>query len=286
MHQAAAGLQRGEIDLALAGGVNAVLSPAVSRFMMEAGMLSRSGQCRPFDASADGYVRGEGCGVVVLKRLSEAEADGDRIWGVIKGSAVNQNGASAGLTVPNGPAQERVMAAALAQAGIAGAEVDYLEAHAVGSQLADAIEVRAVGSAYGKGRETERPLLMGTVKSNIGHLESAAGVAGLIKAVLAMKRGVVPKHLHFENPNPEIDWERLPVRVAADRTDWPLHPGRPPRAAVSAFGMSGTNTHVVIEGYTNPLDEAEAGRRCGFVCGRRAARARLFAGISCGHAAG
>ena len=259
VHQAVAGLQRGEIDLALAGGVNAVLSPAVSRFMTEAGMLSRSGQCRPFDAAADGYVRGEGCGVVVLKRLSEAEADGDRIWGVIKGSAVNQNGASAGLTVPNGPAQERVMAAALAQAGFTGAEVDYLEAHAVGSQLGDAIEVQAVGSVYGKGREAERPLLMGTVKSNIGHLESAAGVAGLIKAVLAMKRGVIPRHLHFENPNPEIDWQRLPVRVAADRTDWPLHPGRPPRAAVSAFGMSGTNAHVVVEGYGDPTDDAGAG---------------------------
>ena len=258
VHQAVAGLQRGEIDLALAGGVNAVLSPAVSRFMMEAGMLSRSGRCRPFDAAADGYVRGEGCGVVVLKRLSEAEADGDRIWAVIKGSAVNQNGASAGLTVPNGPAQERVMAAALAQAGIAGAEVDYLEAHAVGSQLGDAIEVRAVGSVYGQGREAERPLLMGTVKSNIGHLESAAGVAGLIKTVLAMKQGVIPKHLHVENPNPEIDWQRLPVRVTADRTDWPPHPGRPPRAAVSAFGMSGTNAHVVVEGYANPLNDAGA----------------------------
>ena len=258
VHQAVAGLRRGEIDLALAGGVNAVLSPAVSSFMMEAGMLSRSGWCRPFDAAADGYVRGEGCGVVVLKRLSEAEADGDRIWGVVKGAAVNQNGASAGLTVPNGPAQERVMAAALAQAGIAGAEVDYLEAHAVGSQLGDAIEVQAVGSVYGKGRQTDRPLLMGTVKSNIGHLESAAGVAGLIKAVLAMKQGVIPQHLHFENPSPEIDWQRLPVRVAADTADWPLRPGRPPRAAVSAFGMSGTNAHVIIEGYGDPADDAGA----------------------------
>lgn len=151
------------------------------------------------------------------------------------------------------------MAAALAQAGFTGAEVDYLEAHAVGSQLGDAIEVQAVGSVYGKGREAECPLLMGTVKSNIGHLESAAGVAGLIKAVLAMKRGVIPRHLHFENPNPEIDWQRLPVRVAADRTDWPLHPGRPPRAAVSAFGMSGTNAHVVVEGYGDPTDDAGAG---------------------------
>ena len=202
VHQAVAGLQRGEIDLALAGGVNAVLSPAVSGFMTEAGMLSRRGQCRPFDASADGYVRGEGCGIVVLKRLGEAEADGDRIWAVIKGTAVNQNGASAGLTVPNGPAQERVMEAALAQAGIPGAEVDYLEAHAVGSQLADAIEVHAVGSVYGKGREADRPLWMGTVKSSIGHLESAAGVAGLIKTALAMKRGVIPKAIAFRDPEP------------------------------------------------------------------------------------
>ena len=175
IHQAVSALQRGEIDLALAGGVNAVLSPGVSDFMMEAGMLSPSGQGRPFDASADGYVRGEGCGLVVLKRLSEAEANGDRIWGVIKGSAVNQNGASAGLTVPNGPAQERVMQAALEMAGFTGADVDYLEAHAVGSQLADAIEVHAVGSVYGKGREADNPLLMGTVKSNIGHLGSGGG---------------------------------------------------------------------------------------------------------------
>ena len=256
VHQAVAALQRGEVELALAGGVHAVLSASVSRFMMEFGMLSPSGRCRPFDAAADGYVRGEGCGMLVLKRLSEAEADGDRIWGVVKGSAVNQNGASAGLTVPNGPAQERVMEAALARAGFAAADVDYLEAHAVGSQMGDAIEVRAVGSVYGKGRDRDRPLLMGTVKSNIGHLESAAGVAALIKTVLAMKQGIIPKHLHFENPNPEIDWQRLPVRVAADKTDWPLHADRPARAAVSAFGISGTNAHVVLEGHGGSAGEA------------------------------
>ena len=256
VHQAVAALQRGEVELALAGGVHAVLSASVSRFMMEFGMLSRSGRCRPFDAAADGYVRGEGCGMLVLKRLPEAEADGDRIWGVVKGSAVNQNGASAGLTVPNGPVQERVMEAALARAGFEGAEVDYLEAHAVGSQLGDAIEVRAVGSVYGRGRDRDRPLLMGTVKSNIGHLESAAGVAALIKTVLAMKQGVVPRHLHFESPNPEIDWQGLPVRVAADKTDWPLHADRPRRAAVSAFGISGTNAHVVLEGYGGSAGEA------------------------------
>ena len=249
VHQGVAGLQRGEVDLALAGGVHAALSRDVSRFMLDVGMLSPSGQCHPFDASADGHVRGEGCGILVLKRLSEAEAGGDRIWGVIKGSAINQNGTSAGLTVPNGPAQERVMEAALVRAGLTGTDVDYLEAHASGSQLGDAIEVHAAGSVYGKGRDADRPLLIGTVKSNIGHLETAAGVAGLIKAVLAMKQDVIPKHLHFKEPNPQIDWDRLPVRVTSEKTDWPSHSDRPPRAAVSAFSMSGTNAHMVVEGY-------------------------------------
>ena len=249
VHQAVVGLRQGEVNLALAGGAQVVLSQAVTDFMAEAGMLSKSGQCSPFDASADGYVRGEGCGMVVLKRLSDAEAEGDRIWGVIKGSAINQNGASAGLTVPNGSAQERVMEAALSQAGFAGTEVDYLEAHATGSQLGDAIEAHAVGSVYGKERDADNPLLMGTVKSNIGHLEAAAGAAGLIKAVLAMKQGVIPKHLHFDNPNPEIEWDRLPIRVTAEKTDWHKPVDRQRRAAVSAFGISGTNAHLIVEGY-------------------------------------
>ena len=261
VHQAVAALQRGEVDMALAGGAHAVLSRDVSRFMLDVGMLSPSGQSRPFDASADGHVRGEGCGMLVLKRLSEAEADGDRIWGLIKGSAINQNWTSAGLTVPNGPAQERVMEAALVQAGLAGTDVDYLEAHATGSQLGDAIEVHAAGSVYGRGRDADRPLLMGTVKSNIGHLETVAGVAGLIKAVLAMKQGVIPKHLHFKEPNPQIDWDRLPMRVTSEKTDWPPHPDKPPRAAVSAFSMSGANAHMVVEGYgiETEDDSASAG---------------------------
>ncbi len=222
-------------------------------------MLSPSGRCHPFDASADGYVRGEGCGMLILKRLNEAEVDGDRIWGVIRGSAINQNGASAGFTVPNGPAQERVMEAALVKAGLAGGDVDYLEAHATASQLGDAIEVHAAGSVYGRGRDADRPLLMGTVKSNIGYLETAAGVAGLIKAVLAMRQGIIPKHLHFEKPNPQIDWDRLAVRVASEKTDWPPHPDRPPRAAVSAFGISGTNAHMVVEGYGTERENGSAG---------------------------
>ena len=252
VHQAVMGLRQGEVDMALVGGTHAVLSPDLTREMADLGMLSREGQGRPFDASADGFTRGEGCGMVVLKRLSEAEADGDRIWGVIRGSAVNQNGASAGPTVPNGPAQERVIEEALSRAGVAPSEVDYLEAHGGGSELGDPIEVQAAAAVYGKGREADRPLLIGSVKTNIGHLEPAAGVAALIKAVLAMKQGKIPKHLHFEEPSPHIDWNRLPVQVVSALTDWPSHPDRPPRAGVSAFGISGTNAHVVVEGYDSP----------------------------------
>ena len=159
--------------------------------------------------------------MVVLKRLAEAEADGDRIWAVIRGSAVNHNGASAGATVPNGLAQERVLEEALSQAGIAPSEVDYLEAHGAGSEFGDPIEVKAAAAVYGKGRTEGRPLLIGSVKTNIGHLESAAGIAGLIKAVLAMTRGVIPRHLHLHTPNPLIEWERLPVRVTTEASDWP-----------------------------------------------------------------
>ena len=256
VHQAIVGLQQGEVDIALAGGVHAALSAPVARFMLEVGMLSPSGQSRTFDASADGFVRGEGCGVLVLKRLSEAEADGDRIWGVIRGSAVNQNGASLGLTAPNGPAQERVMEEALARAGVEPSEVDYLEAHATGSNFGDPIEVRAAAAVYGRGRKADRPLLIGSVKANIGHLEPAAGVASLIKAVLAMQRGVIPEHLHFNDPNPDVEWDRMPVRVTSDLTEWPATPDRPRRAGVSAFGISGANAHVIVEGYGAPEDVA------------------------------
>ena len=170
----------------------------------------------------------------------------------MRGSAVNQNGASAGLTMPNGPAQERVIEEALSRAGIAPEGVDYLEAHGTGSGLGDPIEVQAAAAVYGRGRDAARPLLMGTVKTNIGHLEAAAGVAGIIKAVLAMRHGTIPKHLNFETPNPHLDWDRLPVRVTSESTDWPRDGGRPPRSAVSAFGISGTNAHVVVEGYGAP----------------------------------
>ena len=258
MHQAVTGLQRGESDLALAGGVHTILSGRLLELRANAGMLSPDGRCATFDAAANGYVRGEGCGIVVLKRLAEAQADGDRIWGVIRGTALNQDGASPGLTVPSGPAQEKCIEAALARAGIEPAKVDYLEAHGTGTPVGDPIEVEATAAAYGRGRDPERPLLIGSVKTNIGHLESAAGVAGVIKTILAMKHGVIPKHLHFRTPNPEMDWGRLPLQVTAEPTAWPLHDDHPPTAGVSGFGWSGTNAHVVLEGY-GVSDSASAG---------------------------
>ena len=258
VHQAATSLQRGEIDMALAGGVNAALSQSVMRFLADAGMLSLSGQCRTFDAAADGYVRGEGCGMVVLKRLSDAVADGDRIWGVVRGSAVNQNGAGLGLTLPNGPAQERAMEEALVQAGISPAEIDYLEAHGPGTALGDAVELNAVANVYGRGREVENPLLIGSVKTNIGHLEAAGGVASLIKTVLTMNQRTIPRHLNFQTPNPDIDWERMPVRITSEVTDWPQESDGPPLASVNVFGISGANAHVVIEGSPDDSSPTEA----------------------------
>ena len=252
VHYAVAALHGGEVDMALVGGVAAVLSAGVNREMADLRLLSPRGVCSAFDARADGFVRGEGCGMVVLKRLGDAVAGGDCIWGVIRGSAVNQNGASAGPTVPNGQAQERVIEEALSRAGVMPCDVDYLEAHGAGSELGDTIEVQAAAAVYGRGRKAERPLLMGSVKTNIGHLEPAAGVAGLIKTVLAMRRGLIPKQLNFESPNAHLDWERLPVRVTSEAVDWPLHPDGRRRAAVSAFGISGTNAHVIVEGYDVP----------------------------------
>ena len=248
VHQAVCALQRGEVETALVGGVHAVVSADITDFMNEAGMLSANGRCSSFDAAADGFVRGEGCGVVVLRRLDDARADGDRIWGVVRGTAVNHNGSAAALTVPNGPAQERVIEEALSRAGVSPAEVDYLEANSVGSDLGDPIEVRAAAAVYGRGRDPERPLLIGSVKTNIGHLESASGLAGLIKAVLAMNEGRIPRQLHYRNPNPHVDWGRIRVRVTGEATAWPAHPDRPPCAAVSSFGLSGANAHVVVEG--------------------------------------
>jgi acyl transferase domain-containing protein/D-arabinose 1-dehydrogenase-like Zn-dependent alcohol dehydrogenase/acyl carrier protein len=246
VHQAVQALHSGDCDLALAGGVNVLLSPVTVIAASRARMLSPNGRCATFDASADGYVRSEGCGILVLKRLSDAVRDGDRVAAVIPSTAVNQDGASSGLTVPNGGAQQRLIATALARAGLTGADVDYLEAHGTGTPLGDPIEVQAAGAAYGAGRDAEKPLLMGSVKTNIGHLESASGSAGLIKVVLSLQHGVLPKSLYFDNPSPHIPWDSLPVRVVTEATPWETN-GKPRRAGVSSFGFTGTNAHVLIE---------------------------------------
>ncbi|OBA75700.1 polyketide synthase [Mycobacterium sp. 1554424.7] len=246
VHQACQALHSGDCDLALAGGVNVLLSPVTIIAASRARMLSPVGRCKTFDASADGYVRSEGCGILVLKRLTDAVRDGDRVCAVIPSSAVNQDGASSGLTVPNGGAQQRLISAALARAGLAGGDVDYLEAHGTGTALGDPIEVQAAGAVYGAARDTDRPLLMGSVKTNIGHLESASGVAGLIKVVLSLQHEMLPQSLHFETPSPHIPWDSLPVRVVDKATPWQAN-GKPRRAGVSSFGFTGTNAHVLIE---------------------------------------
>ena len=256
VHQACQALHSGDCDLALAGGVNVLLSPASLIAASRARMLAPDGRCKTFDAAADGYVRSEGCGILVLKRLSDALRDGDRVRAVIRGSGVNQDGASSGLTVPNGGAQQRVIAAALARAGVAGRDVDYLEAHGTGTSLGDPIEVQAAAAVYGADRDSSSPLLIGSVKTNIGHLESAAGVAGVIKVVLSLQHEVLPQHLHFEKPSPHIPWDSLPVRVVDKAIPWQAN-GRPRRAGISAFGFSGTNAHVVIE-EAPPQSAAEA----------------------------
>ena len=256
VHQACQALHSGDCDMALAGGVNVLVSPASIVATSRARMLSPDGRCKTFDAAANGYARSEGCGILVLKRLSDAERDGDTICAVIRGSAVNQDGASSGLTVPNGGAQQRLIAATLARAGLVGGDVDYLEAHGTGTSLGDPIEVQAAAAAYGVGRDANRPLLIGSAKSNIGHLESAAGIAGLIKVVLSLQHGVLPQNLHFENPSPNIPWASLPVRVVDKAIPWQPN-GRPRRAGTSSFGFSGTNAHVLIE--EAPTPEPSAG---------------------------
>ena len=246
VHLACQSLRTGDSNLALAAGVNLLLSPAVTRSFDQANAMSPTGRCHAFDAAADGFVRGEGCGVAVLKRLSDALRDGDRVLAVVRGSAVNQDGRSNGLMAPNPAAQMAVLRAAYAHAGIAPRDVDYVEAHGTGTLLGDPIEARALGTVLGRGRPETSPLLIGAVKSNLGHLEAAAGIAGFCKAVLAVQRGHIPANVCFENPNPHIPFADLRLKVVAEPTDWPSM-GRPRRAGVSSFGFGGTNAHVVLE---------------------------------------
>ncbi len=249
VHTAYRSLLNRECNLALAAGVNLLLDEKRFLAYEQAGMLSPYGRCRTFDAAADGYVRGEGCAAVILKRLSEAQADGDPIIAVLRGSAINQDGSSSGLTAPNQLAQQTVIEAALTQAKIAPQEIGYLEAHGTGTKLGDPIEVMAAAQVLGVGRSADQPLLIGSLKSAIGHLEAAAGIAGLIKTVLSIQHGVIPAQLHFETPNPHIPWENLPVRVVTHTQAWPA--GRK-RAGISSFGFSGTNAHLIVEEYVAP----------------------------------
>jgi acyl transferase domain-containing protein/SAM-dependent methyltransferase len=246
VHLACRSLRTGECNLALAGGVNLILSPEVNINFSKARMLAADGRCKTFDANADGYVRGEGCGVVVLKTLSTALADGNRILAVIRGSAVNQDGRSGGLTAPNGPAQEAVIRAALAEAGISPLEVSYLEAHGTGTSLGDPIEARAASAVLCKDRAADSPLAIGSIKTNIGHLEAAAGIAGLLKVIMALQRKQIPPHLHLKNKSPYIDWDHLPITVPTSLTDWEPVNGRR-IAGLSSFGFSGTNVHLILE---------------------------------------
>ncbi|GMV30019.1 MAG: hypothetical protein AMXMBFR59_21440 [Rhodanobacteraceae bacterium] len=244
VHLACQSLRSGETDVALAAGVNLILSPVFHIASSKLGTISPDGLCKTFDASADGYGRGEGCGVIVLKRLSDARADGDRILALIRGSAVNQDGRSNGLTAPNGLAQERVIREALDRAGLAPEEIGYIEVHGTGTSLGDPIEVEAIGRVQA-GRPANRPVVLGTVKSNIGHLEAAAGIAGLIRVVEILRRGEIPAHLHLDNPSPHIPWGAYPFEVRTQRRGWGGEGLR--RAGVSSFGFSGTNAHVILE---------------------------------------
>ena len=248
-------LRNQECSLALAGGVNLLLSPETSIVFSQTRMLSPDGHCKTFDAAADGYVRGEGCGVIVLKRLSDAIKNQDNILSVIRGSAINQDGPSGGLTVPNGPSQEKVIRQALKNGGVEPSLVSYIEAHGTGTSLGDPIEVGAMGAVFGESHSQENPLMIGSLKTNMGHLEAAAGIAGLIKVILQLQHQEIVPHLHLKEPNPHINWDELPVSVPTQPTPWSVD--SPKRiGGVSSFGFSGTNAHVVLE--EAPLQESQA----------------------------
>ncbi|MEZ4867755.1 MAG: SDR family NAD(P)-dependent oxidoreductase [Caldilineaceae bacterium] len=240
LHLAVMSLRANECPLAIVGGVQLMISPTVSVGLSRMQALAPDGRCKTFDAAADGYGRGEGCGIVVLKRLSDAQRDGDQILAVIRGSAINHDGPASGLTVPNRQAQEALLRQALKNARVEAHEVSYIDAHGTGTALGDPIEVRALAAVMG---ERPTPLLIGSVKTNIGHLEAAAGIAGVIKVVLALQHGCIPAHLNFKTPNPHIAWDQLPLAVPTGLTPWPT---TTPCAGVSSFGLSGANAHVIL----------------------------------------
>lgn len=252
VHLACQNLRLRHCDLALAGGSNRIVMPTEHISFSKGQMLSPDGRCKAFDAEGNGFVRSEGCGIVVLKRLTDAQADGDNILAIIRGTAINHDGRTSGLTVPNGLAQQAVIRGALADGQVDPAEVSYIEAHGTGTRLGDPIEVEALNAVFGR---QAHPLLVGSVKTNIGHLEAAAGIAGFIKAVLALQHGEIPPNLHFHQPNPFIDWAHISVKIPTERHAWPLHKRL---AGVSSFGFSGTNCHIVLEAAPAPIVKPEA----------------------------
>jgi acyl transferase domain-containing protein/surfactin synthase thioesterase subunit/acyl carrier protein len=250
IHLACQSLRSGESDLALAGGVNLLLRPEVTMIFSQAHMMAPDGRCKTFDARANGYVRAEGCGAIVLKRLTDAIRDGDRILATIRGSATNQDGRSNGITAPNGPAQEAVLRRALAAANVAPADISYVELHGTGTSLGDPIEAEALGHVLAQDRTLEHRCAVGSVKTNIGHLEAAAGIAGIIKVALALQHRQIPASLHFQTPNPYIPLDKLPLKVQTALEPWL---GESRLAGVSSFGFGGTNAHVVLEAAPDPL---------------------------------
>ena len=255
LFQAVRSLQDGNCNMALAGGVNAILAPVNSLLMSKAGLLSPDGRCKSFSADANGFGRGEGCGVVVLKRLSDAQRDGDRIMAVVRGGAVVHNGFSGGITSPSGKAQSRVIRDALKDAGVAPSQVQYLEAHGTGTEFGDPMELGAAAGVYGKGRQPDQPLLVGSVKANISHLEAAGGVSGLIKTVLAIHNGVIPPQANFDEPSPHIQWQRMPIKMVTEATDWPETEQR--LAGITALGLVGTNAHIVLSSAPDSTSDDE-----------------------------
>lgn len=243
VHLAVQSLRNGETELALVGGVNFMLMPEFTISLSKAHMMADDGRCKTFDASANGFVRGEGCGIIALKRLSQAQVDGDTVLAVIRGSATNHGGYSSGFTVPNKRAQEAVIRSALANAGVEPAQVSYVEAHGTGTSLGDPIEIRALAAALREGRTEDNPLLLGSVKTNFGHLEAASGIIGLMKVVSALHHQQIPPHLHLNEPSPYIPWNEMPMLVPTQLTPWAGHRV----AGVSSFGASGVNAHAVLE---------------------------------------